>query len=342
MAIDKTDRLLLTYVALVVAGMYGVALVLSWSSLGWGNVIGSYTIGSSATAFFSTSIAAMFFAFESIYLKAAPVPHIRKRMSAPAAWLWVGTAAFIAPVFMASFTVMKTLIGMKLGFTWDAAFADLDAAIFGIDPWRITHAVFGGALTKILEFFYATWGIALVMSLPIVAWANREYTASFVLAMFMTWAVTGLAFAAIFASAGPCFAFLFDPELGVRFAPLIERLNGLPNSSIAKTQAYLASTWNPLVAAKGGGISAFPSVHVAVAVLYVAAAWRRPVLRWILVAYAVIIWIGSIHFGYHYAIDGIASAFIAVGCWHASRRIVGVIAARQCRLPPYAVSQPAA
>jgi hypothetical protein len=64
------------------------------------------------------------------------------------------------------------------------------------------------------------------------------------------------------------------------------------------------------------GISAMPSVHVALPILYTLAGWR--VHRGIGMAfavYALMIFLGSIHLGWHYAVDGYVSALSVVFLW---------------------------
>jgi membrane-associated phospholipid phosphatase len=64
----------------------------------------------------------------------------------------------------------------------------------------------------------------------------------------------------------------------------------------------------------GGGISAMPSIHVTVAILYILAAQRT---RWSIpaIVFGLLTFIGSIHFGYHYAIDGFVGMAVAQLCW---------------------------
>ena len=76
--------------------------------------------------------------------------------------------------------------------------------------------------------------------------------------------------------------------------------------------------WTQYVNAEAGfvGISAFPSMHNAVAALLALAAWRvsRP-LGAAMTLFAVMILAGSVHLGWHYAVDGYAGILVAVVCW---------------------------
>jgi TRAP-type C4-dicarboxylate transport system permease small subunit len=66
-----------------------------------------------------------------------------------------------------------------------------------------------------------------------------------------------------------------------------------------------------------------PSMHVAQASLTAAAAFRvGKVLGWIATAYALLIFVGSIHFGWHYAIDGMVAVAATVAIWIGSRIVV--------------------
>ena len=80
-------------------------------------------------------------------------------------------------------------------------------------------------------------------------------------------------------------------------------------------------------AGMGSGISAMPSMHVATAVLLALFGWRYSRQAGIaLTLYAVVIMIGSVHLGWHYALDGYVGALGAMVVW----RLVGrLLAGRQ-------------
>ena len=71
------------------------------------------------------------------------------------------------------------------------------------------------------------------------------------------------------------------------------------------------------------GISAMPSLHVAIAVFVLLVARSAP--KWLslpFLAYVVLIMMGSVHLGWHYAIDGYVGAALAVLCWWVAGRVI--------------------
>jgi membrane-associated phospholipid phosphatase len=76
-------------------------------------------------------------------------------------------------------------------------------------------------------------------------------------------------------------------------------------------QEYLWTIYEKGILVWGSGISAMPSVHVSMAFLYVLLTYRRhPIAFWAFCLYALLIMIGSIHLGWHYAVDG----YVAIPC----------------------------
>ena len=66
----------------------------------------------------------------------------------------------------------------------------------------------------------------------------------------------------------------------------------------------------------GSGISAMPSMHVATATLMALFGWQYSRIAGIvLTLYALVIFIGSVHLGWHYALDGYVGALGAALVW---------------------------
>ena len=74
------------------------------------------------------------------------------------------------------------------------------------------------------------------------------------------------------------------------------------------------------------GISAFPSLHVASAVLFALYAMRRSAIAGTMLwTFAALIMLGSVVLGWHYAVDGYAGALLTLLTW----KMVGRLLARQ-------------
>lgn len=137
------------------------------------------------------------------------------------------------------------------------------------------------------------------------------------------WLLGGFMLAYLFSAAGPVFAHLVSTNPADQFADLRAVLNATlkPHSPIWTTQLYLPNAFYSHVAVQGGGISAMPSMHVGAASIYVLGSRRT---RWLIPS--MLLWIttfvGSGYFGYHYWIDGIVAAAVAVVCWAAAERVL--------------------
>lgn len=72
----------------------------------------------------------------------------------------------------------------------------------------------------------------------------------------------------------------------------------------------------------GGGISAFPSLHVAIATLNAIYLWRfGGLLRWAGAAFLVVIQLGAVDLAWHYGIDGYASMLATPIIWVVAGRM---------------------
>jgi len=231
------------------------------------------------------------------------------------------TAIFVAMIFV--FSTVKSTIPAIVPFSWDESLIRLDRALFGgVDPYVLTSKVFGNPYALVaLNFVYNLWMVVFTVSMIVVPWiGNQELRLRYILTTLLTWFVGGNILALLLSSSGPCFvALLYGDDT---YAPLMALLRNV-DSDTGMVWALIAQDilWEAYTRDVGAisGISAMPSLHVAVAVIIACVAWQRgSVCRRIGLAYAVTIYIGSIQLGWHYATDGIIGAGIALLFWKAS------------------------
>jgi hypothetical protein len=220
--------------------------------------------------------------------------------------------------FLGAFSSLKILIPRLHPFSWDAAFSNMDRAIFGTDPWRITHAFLGPSATKVIDLVYMMWvPVFWVAVLFFSAFAKGEMRRRFFLSFFSAWILLGLVTATIFSSAGPCFLEMLGHPDASRYAGLFPLQNARGSMGV---QNYLAEGYLHHQEGVGRGISAMPSMHLAVVALYVCAArhYGRLPLAFASFLYLLIL-VGSVHLGWHYAVDGIFGTLGVVVIWRLTR-----------------------
>lgn len=236
-------------------------------------------------------------------------------------------------LLLATFNTFKQFVLPLAGFGFDATFAQMDRVLFlGVDPWRVTHGIFSSPVASwLIDLSYHAWFAP--MTLGVMACAFLPMTADrlryrYLVSYGLLWIIGGTLFAFAFPAAGPCFQ---PTALGsvAGFEPLIARLEaqrdwleaaGLPGGLTAlKYQASLFNLFGQGELAMGGGISAMPSMHNGLATLFAIVAFQfSRTAGWAMTAYAALIWLGSIHLGWHYAVDGPVAAIIAIAVWRMS------------------------
>ncbi|MFN7024690.1 MAG: phosphatase PAP2 family protein [Pseudorhizobium sp.] len=229
-------------------------------------------------------------------------------------------------VLMGSFTTFKNLMPHFYdGFPYDQIQADADWLLhFGHDP--------GPTLVRLLPYPLlrqaVEWNYSILWSLfgflPvffIAVYSKAEVVRlRYLTTLAASWIVVGSILACLFLSAGPAF---YGSVTGdrLRFAAVGEFLQqGQALSSAAAFQAYLWANYEAGTSALASGISAFPSMHVALAMLN--ALFLRELSRpagYAGFAYVAFILFGSVYLGWHYAIDGYVS-IVTVLLLHAGIR----------------------
>jgi hypothetical protein len=271
------------------------------------------------------------------YLIKTYAVRLANQFSSPSYWLLPAINFLALANLLQSYTLIKKVISTIKPFTWDEKLRDADNWLhFGTDPWRITHSIFGSDFASfVINLNYHLWfGVVFgFFCWGILARQNEKLRAQFLLSAMALWIISGNIVAIYFSSAGPCFFQHLGFDNSDYYQPLMQKLNqshtaviahgwslGLPALPLQQTLwADYISSGDML----GGGISAFPSMHVAMAVTVALAASR--LYRWLGIfswLFAFFIQIGSVHLGWHYAVDGYASTLLALFFWKVSAKFV--------------------
>lgn len=286
-----------------------------------------------------------------------------RMLSVAARWLrsgdWIEILTLRLPIvvlltFLSHYVLLyfKVNIANLNPYAWDHAFAAADRLLFGgYDPWRLSHRLFGTPeMTKLIDNLYLVWFfvqhfcVLFAALLPM----RSELRLTFLLAYYMNWMLGGVAISILLPAVGPVYMEAVTGD--ATFRPLMDLLHQQSLSIEIKALTIQKDLWlgftdpsvDPL------GISAFPSMHVQMAVVFALFGFAlHRALGWILTLFAAITLIGSVHLGWHYAVDGIAGAIFAVILWYASRLTIrwwlartepALVAGRAQAEPPWADS----
>jgi hypothetical protein len=238
-------------------------------------------------------------------------------------------ACALLAIFMAAFLYHKTLIPVVRPFDWDETFMRWDRALFaGRHPWEVLHPLLGyPAVTRFLDFVYSSWvplvfifwaGMLASPRVPVVL--RRRYW----LATVLAWVGYGIVMATMLSSAGPCFLPALFPQIAAEYQGLNSYLAELHGQHMLSSTIAKDFLWQSHinVVAEPGGISAMPSMHNVQATLFALAAYRvHRTLGHAMSLYAVLIFLGSIHLAWHYAVDGIVGVVAGFAIWHVARML---------------------
>lgn len=228
------------------------------------------------------------------------------------------------PIFISLFSSMKSVIPMINPFYLDEVLMKADQFIhFGFHPWQITHALFGDRfLTTFLDLSYNLWFVVMyIFTIWTILNVKRpKERMHYLIAFFLIWTVLGLISAGLLSSAGPVY---YGDIVGEgAYQTLMETLAS-HNLHASGLQGRLWSDYINGNTNIGSGISAMPSMHVAQTMLmYLAARHVSRALSYAMLGFLIIIMIGSVHLGWHYALDGYISVIMVTLLWKVSGKIV--------------------
>jgi hypothetical protein len=298
-------------------------------------------LGGSYEGYVAICVAALALAFVAWILHVTLVRNIS--IQSRAAWRLVGTEFFnrdrvllalpilaLWPVLTRAFSLVKALIPAVQPFYLDPLLYRIDRAIhFGNDPWTLLQPLLGyPVVTYGINLLYALWLFVVYFAIlhQITTLRERRLRLQFLLSMILAWALIGGVAATLLSSAGPCYYALVvgtpDPY-AAQMAYLRETVQNTHISIFGfdkkldliavMVQDLLWTDYQSGNFGIGRGISAAPSMHVATTWLVARMAQtygrRAAILGW---SFFAVILVGSIHLGWHYALDG----YLAIaGAW---------------------------
>ena len=229
----------------------------------------------------------------------------------------------LAPPVQSTFNSVKQVIDETHWYSWDARFADIDRSLhFGRHPWEWLEPVIRSSTAiHVLDAQYLLWFPVLFGFVIWLAWTSAPIRGRAAVATLLVWILCGNIAAILFSSAGPCYYGSIvrgdDP-----YAALMALLDSHNQSQMVFARLSQSVLWNAMQSNAWlpfGGISAMPSLHVAMTVLIALIAWQQSKSAGVVMsAFALLTLVGSVALGWHYAIDGYAGAMMALVIWRCS------------------------
>lgn len=224
-------------------------------------------------------------------------------------------ATVFVSLFQTTFSMVKNSIPHIVPFYADPYLAKIDNVLhFGVDPWELVYWLFPQLPDNILTTVYAkVWTLA-ALALPLIIAmfdTNPQRVKRTMILYLVAWIFIGNVMAILGSSVGPVF---YDQLMNIsRFAELRTALqySGTDDPLFFAMQQSLWWNYENNTQNLGTGISAFPSVHTAIA--FVIASYLFDVSKYLLpvsIGLVAGILFLSIYTGYHYAVDGYVSILV--------------------------------
>lgn len=226
------------------------------------------------------------------------------------------TAVVITIIFFCNLKQIIPLVNLDL---YDPLFWKLDALIhFNVSPTLLALKLPKDSwLWAFMDKFYVTFFLkniilpwVFILQVKSVTLRNQLITS-----LCLIWILGGLSYF-LFPAIGPCYfkPILFE-GINIPIAKNLQKILFIEYSSVINNMRHSTATLY--------GIAAMPSLHIAVSALFTIFSKKLNRMLFILVLiYAILIWIGSIMLGWHYAIDGYVEILVAILAYFIARYLV--------------------
>jgi hypothetical protein len=240
-------------------------------------------------------------------------------------WLRGYVLLACALTFLDVYAAYKHAIPRFGAYTWDPLLSELDRLVHaGFYPWELLRGLTEWRWSLLaFDRVYWMWGAVSILVLILAAFAPaRKQRIQFMLSYYMTWIIGGTFLAIALASGGPVYFAHFVPEAFNPYEPLVSTVQGTEGLASVWMQKALLAGFIEGGHVRASGISAMPSMHVAMSTLCALLAHSiHRGLGLVAAAYAACIAVGSVVLAWHYAIDAYASVGLAFLLWWTAGRI---------------------
>lgn len=237
-----------------------------------------------------------------------------------ASWPTMLLGALIVGASSSLFMALKIAIPSLVPFWLDRPLAAAEAGLFGIDAYQLLDSLLGRA-TLLVDRVYGFWlPVQLIVLFSVIAAPASRAKTQALTAYAAAWFLLGVVAATLLSSAGPIF---FDRVFSTdRFAPLHQILEARGASMVLATSDAM---WSAQLSGHPGlvaGISAAPSMHIAISFwILLAAREFAPRAVPLAAAYLAFIWIASVQLGWHYVSDGLTGIAGMAAIWFLARHL---------------------
>lgn len=290
------------------------------------------------------SVFTLLYAFGALLVMLVYTVIVRKRSLRRAdTWRWL-LGTLLPPVRTLNFVIltgafgllMPTFLGYKQSiplvqpFSWDVAFMEWDRVLhFGRQPFEWLQPLLGHpAVTRFIDRTYFLWIHVMWMSVIWQSWHGSRQTpvrSQFLLSFVLCWILLGTVMAVLLSSAGPIFfsGVTDHPDPYRALMSYLYSVDAVQELRVLRLRGFLWESYLSPDAGSLGGISAMPSMHVAIVTLLTLLGFSvNRWLGWAYAAFATIIVVGSVHLAWHYAVDSYVAIAATIIVWVVSGYVV--------------------